>query len=538
MKHLLTIFALLLVFTCCTTESDRLRMRAGLDSINQCNRNDRPFTASDVQPYVAFFDDHGTPNDRLLAHYLLGRAYHEHGEAPMALQCYHDAIDCADTTAADCDYAQLARVYGLISDILYDQLLFREQLSYLDNATKYAWKGRDTLSALIFTERKSLAYQRLNQSEYAIFNIEQIAQQYCKYGYHSNAAIALGSIVLALIEHGQYDKAADYLRIYDAESGFSIDNQPAIYCYFKGLLCLKTNRIDSAKYWFRKELKSSKDFDNQNAGAWGLANAYEYSCMNDSAAHYYKYAYIMNDSAYSLKAIQEIESMQASYNYARNQETAQKEAERADKLKNSLILTTALAIILGLVLYILLYRINLKRKDAVMNYKSSLIQIEQAHYDIIRLKSLDQNKQSLIDEKETTIRKLQMEIKKYQSQKVETNHGKIEKELKESVEYQRFVDFSRKGQIPSERDWQELHVMVFTFLPAFHQLLISKRHLLTPKEFNACFLLRLHFKPLDLCNMLEISSGHANKIRKQLLYKLFNTEGKADLFDNQIVTYF
>jgi len=32
MKHLLTIIALLLVLTCCTTESDRLRMRAGLDT--------------------------------------------------------------------------------------------------------------------------------------------------------------------------------------------------------------------------------------------------------------------------------------------------------------------------------------------------------------------------------------------------------------------------------------------------------------------------------------------------------------------------
>ena len=57
----------------------------------------------------------------LLAHYLLGRAYHEHGEAPMALQCYHDAIDCANTTAADCDYAQLARVYGQMGDIFYNQ---------------------------------------------------------------------------------------------------------------------------------------------------------------------------------------------------------------------------------------------------------------------------------------------------------------------------------------------------------------------------------------------------------------------------------
>ena len=98
MKHLPTIFVLLLALTYCTTETDRNHMRAGLDSINVRNRNGQPFTVSDVQPYVGFFDEHGTPNDRLLAHYLLGLAYNDHGEAPMALQCYQDADDCADTT--------------------------------------------------------------------------------------------------------------------------------------------------------------------------------------------------------------------------------------------------------------------------------------------------------------------------------------------------------------------------------------------------------------------------------------------------------
>ena len=58
MKHLLTVIAILLAFACCTTEAERSRMRAELDSINQCNRNDQPFTAADVQPYVDFFDDH------------------------------------------------------------------------------------------------------------------------------------------------------------------------------------------------------------------------------------------------------------------------------------------------------------------------------------------------------------------------------------------------------------------------------------------------------------------------------------------------
>ena len=58
MKQLLSIFLLLVALCCCTTEADRNRMRSGLDSINQRNRNDQPFTAADVQPYVDFFDDY------------------------------------------------------------------------------------------------------------------------------------------------------------------------------------------------------------------------------------------------------------------------------------------------------------------------------------------------------------------------------------------------------------------------------------------------------------------------------------------------
>ena len=50
MKQLLSIFLLLVALCCCTTEADRNRMRSGLDSINQRNRNDLPFTVQDVKP--------------------------------------------------------------------------------------------------------------------------------------------------------------------------------------------------------------------------------------------------------------------------------------------------------------------------------------------------------------------------------------------------------------------------------------------------------------------------------------------------------
>ena len=86
MKRLLTYIIIVLVLSACTGRERYAAMRSGLDSINQRNRNGQPFTMADVQPYVDYFDRHGNGNDRLLAHYLLGRAYYDHGEAPMALQ--------------------------------------------------------------------------------------------------------------------------------------------------------------------------------------------------------------------------------------------------------------------------------------------------------------------------------------------------------------------------------------------------------------------------------------------------------------------
>jgi tetratricopeptide (TPR) repeat protein len=145
MKKLVALFVLLLTLACCTTEADRTRMRAGLDSINQRNRNDQPFAVQDVEPYVQFFDRHGTPNDRLLAHYLLGRAYHEQGEAPMALECYQKAAECADTTSKDCDYRQLCKCmprwhrYTMSKDFIGSNWFFSDLPQNMHGKVRIRW---------------------------------------------------------------------------------------------------------------------------------------------------------------------------------------------------------------------------------------------------------------------------------------------------------------------------------------------------------------------------------------------------------------
>ena len=247
-------FGLLLVLMGCTTAGERARMRAGLDSINTRNRNDQPFTVQDVDPYVRFFDDHGTPNDQLLAHYLLGRAYYEHSEVPMALQCYHDALDCADTTAQDCDYAQLARVYGQMALVFYQQGLFRQQLELGKQSVKYAWLAKDTLAALMSYEQESFAYSSLGMPDSAIFVIEDVASKYRQYGYPTYAAISLYGIIRTLIQKGELRKAKQYMDIYESKSGLfdahgNIAHGREIYYNTKGCYYLETGRLDSAEYY-------------------------------------------------------------------------------------------------------------------------------------------------------------------------------------------------------------------------------------------------------------------------------------------------
>ena len=304
MKHLLTIFVLLLALTCCTTEADRNRMRAVLDSINGRNRSGQPFTVKEVQPYVEFFDDHGTSNDRLLAHYLLGRAYYDHGEAPMALQCYQDATDCADTTAADCNYAQLARIYGQMAQVFYSQGLYQEQLQKTRVSVKYAWKGKDTLAALMSYEQESQAYRNLNMPDSLLYICEHVSQLYRNYGYPNYAAIALYSTLSTLIHRQEFDKARQNMQIYESESGFfdshgNIQKGREIYYRIKGLYFLHTNILDSAEYYFRKELHDGTDFNNQNAAAKSLSELYRHLHQPDSVAKYSLYAYIMLDSLYA-----------------------------------------------------------------------------------------------------------------------------------------------------------------------------------------------------------------------------------------------
>jgi tetratricopeptide (TPR) repeat protein len=165
-----------------------------------------------------YYDRHGTANQQMRAHYLLGCAYRDMGEAPAALQSYQDAVDHADTLSTNFDYKQLCRVYAQMAQIFYEQGLYREQLVFQRQATKHAWKGKDTLAALMSYEQESQAYRNLNMPDSLLYICEHVSQLYRKYGYTRYATIALFGTFSTLIHRLEFDKVRKNMQIYESES--------------------------------------------------------------------------------------------------------------------------------------------------------------------------------------------------------------------------------------------------------------------------------------------------------------------------------
>ena len=523
----------------------RAEMRERLSVLNALNRADTVLTAThrdEAQELADWFDRHGSANEQMLAHYLLGRCYADMHEAPMALHCYQEAISRADTTAADCDFAQLSRVYGQSATIFYQQGLYRNSLEYYDMSSAYGWYGKDTLAALRSYAMKGADYDQLQQEDSAILIYKNAVELLKLYKYNKVAAGFSGTLAKKLIDKGETVKALPYMQEYERNSGFydSVGNvvrgREMYYCG-KGLLFLKNKQLDSAEYYFRKELRDGNDFGNQNSGSHRLAQLFMQKHMSDSAAKYALYAYDMNDSVYAQRETHEIEQAKAMYDYSRQQEVAQQEKSRADHKTIQLLVIDVIALLLLIVsgtIAVMYHLQRKKRKEETARYLELRSHLKKAQEELEILRANDANLDELITKKTAEIADLQSAVAKYENLK-ETLSGKAFKDelahLQENSKYQVFAKMARRGIQMTEVDWQNVHELLKEEFPNFYHFITEQKTSLTDNEYHICLLTRLYISVKSCAGILGIDEATVTKTRKRLHTKLFKGDGDSKDFD-------
>lgn len=519
--------------------SKHLKMQYRLHRMNTYNKLDTVFhSTKEAQDIADYFEDHGTPNEQMLAYYLLGRTYYDTHEAPMALRYFQIASEKADTTSDDCDYRQLSRVYGQMGIVFYQQNLIEESLKSGEISIKYGWKGKDTLNALLGMGGQICTYERALKNDTAIIVCENVVSLLKKNRYRRLAAAFLGSIVRVLIESGQKEKAKEYMNIYEAESGYfdnngNIEKGREIYYYSKGLYYLTTQQYDSAEYYFRKELINGKDFNNQNAASRGLALLFQQKHMGDSAAKYALYSYEMNDSVYANMATKEIEQMQSMYDYSRNQEIARLAKEESERNYSRLKTITLLLFVFVITVFYAARRIYIKQKESKRRYEENVSALASTQDAVIKLRSYGDELSQMLAEKEEQANRLIAEIEAYK-EKAGQQKMSTEVMLLNSKEYDNLKIIAARGTLLSDDDWHKVYIMIIETMPTFNKFISSNKHQLNNKEYKTCILIRLHFIQKEIANMIGVSPAYIAKISNRVMQKLFDASGKTKDLENRL----
>ena len=521
--------------------SQSQKMRYELLRHKAMNKACITFTSDSVMKEVVdYYEDHGSANQRMLANYVLGCVYRDMHEVPLALEYYNKATEQADTTAADCDYGTLYRVYSQMGFLFSKQYLPYQLLDAFDKAEKYAYLAKDTLNAIINYQNKGDAYDYLGKKDSVVAINLRSANMFKRIGDNYNAAIALGCNYSYYIEKQDSVNAKKAFEAYFStgyEGNSNYGDAKAFLLCEKGTYYMFVSRLDSAFSCLNQSLKLSKSYSNKAAATKVLAQYYARVNKPVLAMKYALKSSEYNDS--DLLAVREsqLQQIQAMYNYGRNQEIARKAELKAERITMLVYVLIAGGVVIFLLLtYLYLKQLKKKKEKILVTkhlYDDSLLKLRQKQEELELLRTVNDRKiADVIKEKEQTINKLEDDLKDIRDKYSNSSLSDVDILLKESSIYKRikYLELHPK-EIMRENDWIELEETIEQLIPSFIPLLKNRLNVIA---YRICLLVKLEISTSSIAILLGLSSSAISKYRKVMLEKLCGRSGKPKDFDEYI----
>ena len=522
------------------------------------NRDYVPFTTDSVMREVAgYYDRHGTSNERAEAHYLLGCAYRDLGEAPQALQCYQEAVAYADTMA---DGSLLFRIYGQMAELYDAQNLPHDEIAVMQEIQRLALKEHDSLMYIRALELMTKPYYKLADTAKVIETIWEAHRLYTERGDSQKAVNAFATLAHIMVKRGQLSEADSLLREYETRSGLfdangNIERGHEMYYYIKGNYYLEAGKTDSAETFFRRLLPVPKDLQSLDAEAYrGLLAVYQkrnklithHSSLitpSDSIAKYARLFEAAVDSQSNKRRIETVHQMAALYDYHRFQQKADTEALAAAEARNRANIAIVLAVLVSIAATALFiwYRKSKQRQLDRLSDEclviSGLLAKARAELDEERNATDDSQEaemQEKLEEKTSEVNELESRLQQLEEQyRSATQLATLEeRKNSEAVKTIRRKAVWRNGvTLPSANDWIKLTNQFRLDFP-YYYLTLTKGKKLSMKELRTSMLLMLDFKEGEIAVLLDVKPQRVTNIKKRVNMKLFDDSSATTLVSN------
>ena len=522
--------------------SQSQKMRYELLRHKAMNKACITFTSDSVMKKVVdYYDNHGSANERMLANYVLGCVYRDMYETPMALEYYNKATEQADTTAADCDYGTLYRVYSQMGFLFSKQYLPYQLLDAFGKAVKYAYLAKDTLNAIINYQNRENAYSYLGNKDSVIAINLHAATMFKQIGNNYAAAIAFGCNYNYYIEKKDFINAKKAFEAYNStgyEGNSNYEDAKAYVLCLKGTYYMFTGQLDSACYILQQSLKFCKSFSNKAATTKALAHYYAKVNQPSLAMKYALQSSEYNDSDLIEARKTQLQQVQAMYDYGRNQEIARRAELKAKRSTQMNYMIVFACVVLFLFLsYVYRKQLALKKKRIAASklvYEDCLLKLKRLQEEKAQLVAeKDKKLAQIITEKENAISKLVSEIHDIQNRYSLSSMSDAYLVLKNSSIYKKIQCIEAHPlEEMTEEDWTELADTVEELIPNFIPMLKNR---VSDRDYRICLLIRLGIPASLMARLLNLSDAAISKSRKTMLKKLCGKVGKPKEFDEYVL---
>jgi len=411
-----------------------------------------------MREVAAYYDSHGTANDRLLAHYLLGCTYRDLGEAPRAVDCFHDAIDAADTTASDCDYRTMGFAYSQMANVYHKQLLLTDEIESRRRASYYATLTRDTFLVLNSQKLSVGAYILLNKKDSAELIIKKVLERSYQNGY-TQAALQSSTLLMHLYID-RPDKLSELKALidnYEAKSKMfdehhELPPSKRLYYFYKGKYFEGIHHYDSAEYYYRKISLSGVTSVALDPMYKGLLSVFTKRHQPDSIAKYAQLYCEANDSSI-VKKDQELTAQKAaSYNYVHYQKESRENEAKAYQFKIGLIIAIGFILLLvvsGYVARIHYKQVQQRKQDELNKRHQNELDRMKADFTnasiqygekLMQLRRLDEDHQFTILTMKKELKQSKQENREYKTRALELEQSVMEVNKKYESEKSRLLE--------------------------------------------------------------------------------------------------
>lgn len=493
-------------------------------------------TLQNLPEVLAYYQSHGTAGDMMAANYVMGSVYRDRGNSPMALKYYLDAVSKLDTTNIN-DVRQASRIYAQIASLFHDQRLPQRAIGVWHKTIKLAMMCGDTLMAAEAFEKMGYSYAIMNQHDTARRIAKAAYVKYKKLGQERYAAGSLSYLIMDYLKKGNLHQAKQYINEYIHHSGLLDANGNMLpghefFYYCQGYYYELSSMPDSAIYYYRKLVDTSKDIGDTEYGYQGLASTYLTLGKADSVFKYSKLCTEASDSAIIRHSADEINRMQALYDYNESRELAYKKSAEAENWRMAVMVMLLAAVVVVLMAYARFKMLRNRRacemrivkskyENTVKQYAQAVSEREMLESDLEKFKAAKNEEINHLKESIAALSGVKAKYLKGPDQLL------IEHDLLKAIR-----KLAAQGKPMPSPMHEELMNLVSSLMPDFYAFVTRSDISLNDREIDVCVLTRLRFMPSETASLLDITKQRVTNLRSELNKRIFHKSGARSFSAN------